>query len=110
MVCGREKADGLYTPLCYLTARMTEEVVIAFVNAAAFSTLAFFPVFLSGSYVPFFMAKFITTSIGIVLGYLVAAISPTMEIANSVLTILQKVIWVLRGLNVQVSSHCRFLA
>ena len=63
---------------------MIEEVVIAFFNAVAFSTLAFYPVFLSGSYVPFFMAKFVTTCIGIVLGYLVAAISPTMEIANSV--------------------------
>ena len=63
---------------------MFEEVVIAFLNAVAFSSLAFYPVFLSGSYVPFFMAKFITTCIGIVLGYLVAAVSPTMEIANSV--------------------------
>lgn len=63
---------------------MFEEVVIAFLNAVAFSTMAFYPVFLSGSYVPFFMAKFITTCIGIVLGYLVAAVSPTMEIANSV--------------------------
>ena len=63
---------------------MIEEVIIAFFNAVAFSTLAFFPVFMSGSYSTFFMANFITTCIGIVLGYLVAAVSPTMEIANSV--------------------------
>ena len=63
---------------------MFQEVIIAFLNAVAFSSLVFYPVFLSGSYVPFFMANFITTCIGIVLGYLVAAVSPTMEIANSV--------------------------
>ena len=63
--CCRERADGLFTPLCYLTARMIEELIIAFINAVAFSALAFYPVFLSGSFVPFFMAKFITTSIGI---------------------------------------------
>jgi len=79
----RERADGLFTPLCYLTARMIEELVIAFFNAVAFSALAFYPVFLSGSFVTFFLAKFITTSIGITLGYLVAAVSPSMEIANS---------------------------
>lgn len=80
----RERADGLYTPLAYLLARIVEEVIITFASTAAFSTLAFFPVFMSGSYVPFFMATFITSSVGVSWAYLVAAISPSMAIANAV--------------------------
>lgn len=61
----RERADGLFSPLCYLTAKMFEEVVIAFVNAIAFSALVFYPVCMSGSYPLFFMVNFVTSSIGI---------------------------------------------
>ncbi len=64
-VIGRESADGLYTPLCYLTSRMVEELIISGCNSIAFSALVFYPVFMSGSFVNFFLVMFCTMSIGI---------------------------------------------
>lgn len=61
----RECADGLYSPLCYLTAKVVEEVIIACMNAAAFSALIFWSVKLAGSFVIFFLVNCVMSNIGI---------------------------------------------
>lgn len=40
---------------------------------------------MQGAWVLFWLTYFVTMSIGIVMGYFVAAIAPTMEIANAAL-------------------------
>ena len=51
----REQDDGLYRSITYLTAKMVEESVIVLLNSLAFTALVFFPIYLSGSYLVFFM-------------------------------------------------------
>lgn len=44
---------------------MFEELIIALFNAVAFSAIVFYPVYMSGSFVLFFLVKFVTSAIGI---------------------------------------------
>ena len=61
----RERSDGMYRSITYLTAKMTEELVAAFASSMIFSLLVFFPLKLSGSFALFFLVYYLTTSIGI---------------------------------------------
>jgi len=81
----RERADGLFTPFCYLASKLVGELTIAFCNCVVFGALVFYLVNLDGSYPLFFLVNFCTTSIGIALGYFCAAVSPNMEVANAIL-------------------------
>ena len=65
MLSDRERSDGLYHPITYLVAKMIEELIIAFINAVAFSALVFYPLYLSGSFPLFFLTNFVTTACGI---------------------------------------------
>eukprot|EP00884_Botryococcus_braunii_P014587 jgi/Botrbrau1/23129/Bobra.0243s0059.1 len=80
-----ERNDGLYRPITYLTAKMTEELIIAFFNSLVFSCLVYFPTGLRGSFVMYWLVYFVTTSIGIVLAYFIGGISPNMDVANAAL-------------------------
>lgn len=64
----RERADGLFTPVCYLMSKLVGELIIAFFNSIAFGALVFYVVGLSGSFPVYFLTVFCTTSIGITLG------------------------------------------
>lgn len=63
--CCRERADGLFTPFCYLASKLVGELTIAFCNCVVFGALVFYLVNLDGSYPLFFLVNFCTTSIGI---------------------------------------------
>ncbi|EIE26352.1 hypothetical protein COCSUDRAFT_39467 [Coccomyxa subellipsoidea C-169] len=81
----RERNDGLYRPITYLVAKMTEELTIFFFLSLVLTVIVFAPCNLGGSYILFWLVNFITTATGIALGYFIAAISPNMDMANAAL-------------------------
>ena len=81
----RERSDGLYRVITYLCAKMLEELGIAFIVTLIFSNVVFWPLRLQGSWLLFWLVYFCTLSIGIVVAYFIAAISPNMDVANAAL-------------------------
>jgi ABC-type multidrug transport system ATPase subunit len=81
----RERADGCYAPVTYYMSKFIEESIICVITSLIFSLMIFFPLKLQGSFFVFLAAYFLTTMIGIVLAYTVAAIAPNMEAANAML-------------------------
>ncbi|KAK9823062.1 hypothetical protein WJX81_005585 [Elliptochloris bilobata] len=81
----RERNDGLYRPITYLVFKMMEELIIVLCNSLVLSAVVFYPLKLSGDFTLFWLVFLTTSSIGIVLAYAIAAVSPTMDIANAAL-------------------------
>jgi ATP-binding cassette subfamily G (WHITE) protein 2 len=81
----RERNDGLYRVITYLCAKMLEELGIAFIVSLVFSNVVWYPLKFQGLWVIFWLVYFCTLSIGIVVAYFVAAISPNMDVANAAL-------------------------
>ncbi len=61
----RERNDGLYRPITYLVAKMTEELTIFFFLSLVLTVIVFAPCNLGGSYILFWLVNFITTATGI---------------------------------------------
>ncbi|CAD7705430.1 unnamed protein product [Ostreobium quekettii] len=59
--------------------------MITLVASAVFGAMVFFPVKLQGSFLLFWCVYFVTLATGVALGYLVAALSPNMDVANAAL-------------------------
>ena len=81
----RERADGLYSVFAYLMNKVLEEVILAAVTSVVFSASAFYAIGYQGSFATYWVVYYLNLCIGIVLAYLVAAISPSMEVANAAL-------------------------
>ncbi|EFJ42159.1 hypothetical protein VOLCADRAFT_107413 [Volvox carteri f. nagariensis] len=81
----RERSDGLYRVFTYLAAKLVEELLLSLIITLAFSAYVFYGVQLQGSWVVFWLVYFVDLSVGIVLAYLVAALSPNMDVANAAL-------------------------
>eukprot|EP00955_Chlamydomonas_euryale_P039693 351487-Chlamydomonas_euryale.AAC.3 len=81
----RERNDGLYYPVTYLLSKMFDELVLAALASCGVTAFVFFGVQLRGEWVCFWMGYYITLSIGIVLAYFVASISPNLDVANALL-------------------------
>lgn len=81
----REQSDGLYRVITYLTFKVMEEVVLAVISSVAFSLVVYYLVKLQGSFFPVWIVFLVTQLVGVVLAYLVAAISPNMDTANAAL-------------------------
>eukprot|EP00434_Breviolum_minutum_P019639 symbB.v1.2.017319.t1/scaffold1341.1/size124323/10 len=81
----RERADGLYTGVTYYVAKFIEEAVLCVVTSLVFSLAVFWAMDLQGSFLVFAASYFLTTMVGIVLAYAVAAVAPNMEAANALL-------------------------
>ena len=81
----RERNDGLYRPITYLLAKIFDEIFITVISSLVFSAAVFYAVSLQGSFIVFWLNYLVTLSTGIVLAYVVATISPNMEIANAAL-------------------------
>ncbi|KAK9904696.1 hypothetical protein WJX75_000743 [Coccomyxa subellipsoidea] len=81
----RERNDGLYRPITYVIFKMMEEISITLVNSLVFSAIVFFPLKLTGDFIIFWLIFLTTTSIGIVLAYAIASVSPNMDVANAAL-------------------------
>mmetsp|Transcript_90016 Transcript_90016/g.280160 ORF Transcript_90016/g.280160 Transcript_90016/m.280160 type:complete len:621 (+) Transcript_90016:92-1954(+) len=81
----RERADGCYTAVAYYMSKFVEEAVLCTLTSLTFSAIVFFAMRLQGSFIVFAAAYFLTSMVGIVLAYAVAAFAPTMEAANALL-------------------------
>lgn len=81
----RERSDGLYRVMTYLLYKIMEELGIAFINSLIFSNVVFWPLKLQGTWPLFWLVYFATLSVGIILAYLVAALSPNLDVANAAL-------------------------
>jgi len=65
--------------------KMMEEISITLINSLIFSSIVFFPLKLTGDFILFWLLNLTTTSIGIVLAYAIASVSPNMDVANAAL-------------------------
>jgi len=83
----RERADGLYSVFAYLFAKIFEEVSLAACTSVVFSAVVFYAVKYQGSFALFWIVYYITLCNGIVLAYLIAALSPNMDVANAALPV-----------------------
>lgn len=83
----REVADGLYTPVSYLAAKMVGESVVYVFVSIAVTAMVWWPCALDGrgDYLAFWAGNLVTTMSGVALGYAVAALSPSMGVANAAL-------------------------
>lgn len=81
----RERADGNYRVFSYLTYKVLEEFALTVPVSLLFSVAIYYGVGLHGNLLLFWLAFLVTQNIGIVLAYLVAAFSPTVDSANAFL-------------------------
>lgn len=81
----RERNDGLYHVITYLLAKMLDELMISVFSSLGVAAFVFYGVQFQGQFVMFWLVYFVTLSIGIVMAYFVAAISPNMDAANALL-------------------------
>ena len=61
----RERNDGCYTALTYLSAKVLEEALVALVQSLVFACIVYFPCEFTGSFGLFWYTYFQTTLIGI---------------------------------------------
>jgi len=81
----RELADGCYKPGTYYMAKFVEEGVLATITSLLFCVIVHFGCSLEGSFFIFALTYYLTTMMGIILAYAVAATVPSMEAANAIL-------------------------
>ena len=81
----RERADGLYRPMTYVVAKMFDELLLLFFVTLVIAAAVFYAVNLSGSFALFWLVYYVTLANGVVLAYLISALSPNMEAANAIL-------------------------
>ena len=80
----RERADGLYTPISYLLAKMFDEIVLQVCCSIVLAASAFYAIGLHGSFALFWLVYLETLCIGIVLAYFVATLAPNVDAANAI--------------------------
>ncbi|WIA12825.1 hypothetical protein OEZ85_006453 [Tetradesmus obliquus] len=83
----RERNDGLYRVFTYLGAKMFDELAINLVVSLPVVAAAFYGIRLQGSFVLFWLVYYMTLCVGIVLAYFVAALAPSMDVANAALPV-----------------------
>ena len=83
----RERADGLYTVMTYLIAKMMDELILATISSLIFSTATYFAIGFQNSWALFWLIYLIQLYIGIALAYFIAAISPNLDVANALLPV-----------------------
>uniref|UniRef100_A0A7S3VU76 ABC transporter domain-containing protein n=1 Tax=Dunaliella tertiolecta TaxID=3047 RepID=A0A7S3VU76_DUNTE len=81
----RERADGLYHVITYLLSKILEEVLLAAIVTAVCAGFVFYGIQLQGAWVIFWLVYFLCLINGITLAYFIAALSPTMDVANALL-------------------------
>jgi len=81
----RERADGNYNVISYLSFKVVEEFVVSVPVSLLFTVVLYYGVGMHGSLALFWLTFLVTANIGIVLAYLVAAFAPTVDAANAFL-------------------------
>jgi len=81
----RERADGLYTVTTYLAYKLFDELVIGALGSFVACTAVFYGVGLAGSLALFWLTYYSIMTVGVLLAFGVAALAPTMDVANAAL-------------------------
>ena len=81
----RELSDGCYHPATYYMSKFIEEGVLATITSLIFCAIIHYGCSLQGHLGLLFISYYLTTMMGIILAYAVAAVAPTMEAANAIL-------------------------
>jgi len=81
----RERSDGLYLVFTYLVAKMLDEIIVNAIASLGISAFTFYGVRLQGDFSLFYISYLVAVCTGIILAYLVASISPNMDVANALL-------------------------
>jgi len=92
----RELSDGCYHPATYYMSKFIEEGVMATITSLIFCAVIHYGCSLQGNLGLLFLSYYLTTMMGIILAYAVAAVAPTMEAANAILPTLVT-IWMFFG-------------
>merc|ERR1719420_347908 len=71
--------------LTYYIAKFFEEAVLCVFTSFIFCAITFWGIALQGSFLIYVVTYYMTTMLGIVLAYAVAAVAPNMEAANALL-------------------------
>lgn len=79
----RERNDGLYRVITYLVAKLIDELIVAFIASLIFGSIVYLATDLEVHFITFWMVYFGTLSNGIALAYLIGALSPNMDVANT---------------------------
>lgn len=81
----REIADGFYSPTAYYIAKATQEGTTAVLTSLLFCTITYLSLSLQGQFLVYFVVHYLTSMIGIVLAYCVAACVHDLGAANALL-------------------------
>lgn len=81
----REVSDGLYRSIVYLLFNLLTELFVSAITAILYTLIVWWAIDLQGSLGIFFIVYYISSIVGITAAYAVAAVSPTLEVANAAL-------------------------
>ncbi|GIM04796.1 hypothetical protein Vretimale_9300 [Volvox reticuliferus] len=100
----RERHDGLYRPATYLLFKMLDELSLNFAVGLGSTAIIFYGVQLRGLFVYFWLNCMVTLSNGIVIAYMMAALSPNLDVANAAVPTLLAVMLFLSGFLIRIES------
>ena len=83
----RERNDGLFRAITFLMYLMCEECLIAVPVSLIVCTAMWFGVGLAGSWVMWWISFYISFTVGIASAYFIAAMSPSIDVANAAVPI-----------------------
>lgn len=83
----RERADGLFSPFTFLLYRFLHEIGTCVLSSLFSSVLLFFAMKLRGAFAIFWLTYLACQGIGVMVASLIAAVSPSMDVANTLLAV-----------------------
>lgn len=104
----RERNDGLYLPSTYLAFKLLEECALQLVLSLPISAMVFYPIELKGSWVLFWLVYYVTSVTGISLAYLMAALAPDLDAANSFLPLVVTILLFFCGLLIRFDAMPKY--
>lgn len=81
----REVSDGLYYSIVYLLFNLLTEIFLSAITSICYTLIVWWAIDLQGSLGIFYIVYYISSLVGITAAYAVAAVSPTLEVANAML-------------------------
>ena len=81
----RERNDGLYRPITYITAKMLDEIVLALFSSIVFGAIVYAATDLQGDFAIFWAVYCGNLLVGVALAYCIAAVAPNLDAANAML-------------------------
>lgn len=100
----RERNDGLYRSLTFLSYLMLEELFVAIPVTLLINTIMWFGLKLAGSFILWWVSFFITYIAGITVSYAICSVSPSIDVANAAVPIFGVICLFFSGFLIRISS------